>query len=100
MARIGLTKHSKEKQEKINKLKGITKTSKGKIEQRLYLSEGDFIIYGYRDLDGKMIEGKYSIILKHKNNKIEQIMIVKTKNGRELIVKHENIDKIPDIAYD
>jgi hypothetical protein len=84
------------------KLKGITITSKGKPEQRYLLSKGSFIIYGYRDLSKKVIPNKYSIILIHENKegdkKIEQIMIVNTKDKKEIIVKHKILKQIPEIA--
>lgn len=68
----------------------VSKT--GKKEARILKSAGRFIIYSYKSLDGKE-QAKYSLLLEHENGKVEHILLIPTKGGKELVLKHEFEEK-------
>ncbi|MEM4166482.1 MAG: hypothetical protein QW153_01205 [Candidatus Bilamarchaeaceae archaeon] len=69
----------------------ITTTSKGEKEARVIVDDGRFVVYEYKKLDGKKVEGKYSILLVYKDGKKERLMIVTLKNEKEMIVDRVEI---------
>ncbi len=78
----------------------ITLSAKGKKEARVLITCGkDFVIYGYKEVDsGKKLD-KYSILLRHSNDRVEHLFVVPMGKGRELIVKH-TFEKEKRAIYD
>jgi hypothetical protein len=67
----------------------------GRKEARVLRSMGeDFVTYGYADPETGKAYPKYSIVVRKKNMEIEHWFVVPTRNGKELIVKH-NIEANP-----
>lgn len=64
----------------------ITITSKGEKEARVIVAEGKMIIYKYKKLNGEEVKDKYSILLILEKGKKERLMVVRGKNGKEIIV--------------
>jgi hypothetical protein len=67
-----------------------TKTKQGKIERRIYLDSGRFVIYGYES-EGKMTS-KYRIVLKGRENK--SLFIIRTGTGKNIAVDAEFEDTV------
>jgi len=75
----------------------ITITSKGEKEARVLVATGRMVIYKYKKMDGSEVKGKYSILLIPENGEKERLMIVKSANGKEIIVNRVKISS--DMAF-
>lgn len=67
-----------------------TKTKQGKIEKRIYMDSGRFVIYGYED-EGKITK-KLRIVLK--GNERKSIFIINTGKGRDIAIDADYEDQI------
>jgi hypothetical protein len=68
----------------------IAAGAKGKREARILKPGGkgkDFVAYGYYDIEAGKMLGKYSILLRLENNRIEHLFIVPA-GAKEMVVKH------------
>ncbi len=64
-----------------------TRTKSGKIEKRIFIDSGSFVIYGYEGPDGA-IEKKYRLVLKGINEK-KSFFIIPTGEKRNLALNAE-----------
>jgi hypothetical protein len=67
-----------------------TKTKQGKIERRIYLDSGRFVIYGYES-EGNMTS-KYRIVLKGRENR--SFFIIRTGTGKNIALDAEFEDTV------
>lgn len=76
-----------------------TKSSSGKVEARVFEERGEYLKYGYEDVETGKVIAKYSLLLKNENGEYDHLMIVPTKEGKEYVVYHKKGEH-PKKVYD
>ncbi|MFP3300022.1 MAG: hypothetical protein RXN92_02945 [Thermoplasmatales archaeon] len=72
---------------KISESDCLTKSKKGLIEKRIYVSSGKYLIYKYEPVEGKDENSKFKIILKDELSHTNEYYIIPTKGDKYIAIK-------------